>query len=165
MVFRPVFPRPEVLFDRLAQRLPVLPGRAAEVVAGIALLAGTAAVAFHHAWLGAGLLLAGFAADGIGQAMARRVGLAVTPVLPFGVLLVPFGFALADPARALAAMFLMFALSVLAMLSGPRIRLIHWLAAAGFLVACFLPGYFSILAYLFGIACFIKAGQGLAVRL
>lgn len=159
-----IFPRPEILFDRLAPRLPVLPDWAAGAVAGAALLAGTGAIAFHHAWTGAGLLLAGFAADGVGQALARRGTRAATPMLPFGLMLVLFGFALADPARALAAMFLMFALSVLTLLSGPHIRLIHWLAAAGLLVACFLPDRFSLLAYIIGITCFAKAGQGLAVR-
>jgi hypothetical protein len=161
---RMVFPRPETLFDRLAAGLPPLPVWAAGEVAGAALLGGTAAVAFHHAWVGAGLLLVGFAADGVGQALARRDSRAATPLLPFGVMLALFGFGLADPARALAAMFLMFALSVFTLLSGPRIRLIHWLAAMGLLAACFLSDRFSLLAYIIGIACFVKAGQGLAVR-
>jgi len=157
-----VFPRPEPLFDRLAQRLPPL--RVWAAVAGTALLGGTAAIAFHHAWAGAVLLLAGFAADGMEQALARRDGRAAMPLLPFGLMLALFGFALADPARALAAMFLMFSLSVFTLLSGPRIRLIHWLAAAGLVAACFLSDHFSLLAYIIGIACFVKAGQGLAVR-
>jgi hypothetical protein len=156
-----VFPRPELLFDRLATRLPPLPGWAPGAVGGAALLGGTGAIAFHHAWIGAGLLLAGFAADGAGQALARRDGRTAMPLLPMGLMLASFGFALADPARALAAMFLMFALSVLALLSGPRIRFIHWLVAVGFLIACLLPDYFSLFAYIIGIACFAKAGQGL----
>jgi hypothetical protein len=152
------------LFDRLALRLPSLPVWAAGTVAGAALLAGTAAIAFHHAWVGAGLLLAGFAADGVGQALARRDDCIALPLLPLGLMLALFGFALADPARALAAMFLMFALSILTLLSGPRVRLIHWLAAAGLLAACFLPDRFSLLVYIIGIACFVKAGQGLVVQ-
>lgn len=159
-----VFPRPEALFDRLALRLPPLPVWAAGTVAGTALLSGTVAIAFHHAWIGAALLLAGFAADGMGQALARRDSRTTIPLLPFGLMLALFGFALADPARALAAMFLMFALGVFALLPGPRIRLIHWLAAAGLLAACFLPDRFSLLAYIIGIAYFVKTGQGLAVR-
>jgi hypothetical protein len=134
-----VFPRPEPLFDRLAAAAPPLPVWAVGAVAGVALLGGTAAIAFHHAWIGAGLLLAGFFADRLGQALARRGGRTAMPLLPLGLMLALFGFALADPTRALAAMFLMFALSVFALLSGPRIRLIHWLAAAGLLVACLLP--------------------------
>jgi hypothetical protein len=158
------FPRPEPLFDRLAQRLPRLPVWAPVAVAGTALLGGTGAIAFHHAWAGAGLLLIGFAADGLGQALARRDLRATMPVLPFGLMLALFGFAMADPARVLAAMFLMFALSVFTLLSGPRVRLIHWLAVAGLLVVCFLPDRFSLLAYIIGIMCFVRAGQGLAVR-
>lgn len=76
-----------------------------------------------------------------------------------------FGFALAVPARALAAMFLMFALSVFTLLSGPRIRLIHWLAAVGLVLACLLPNHFSLFAYIIGITCFMKVGQGWMVRL
>lgn len=152
------------MFDRLALRLPVLPGWAAGAAASAALLGGTGAIAFHHPWIGAALLLAGFAADGMGQALARRDGRTAMPLLPMGLMLALFGFALADPARALAAMFLMFALSVLALLPGPRIRLIHWLAAAGLLAACFLPDRFSLLTYIIGIACFVKAGQGLVAR-
>jgi hypothetical protein len=159
-----LFPRPEPLFDRLAAHLPPLPVWAAGAVAGAALLGGTGAIAFHHPWVGAGLLLIGFAADGVTQALSRARGLAALPLLPPGLMLALFGFALADPARALAAMFLMFALSLLALLSGPRIRLVHWLAAIGLLAACFLPDRFSLLAYIIGITCFAKAGQGLAVR-
>jgi hypothetical protein len=160
-----VFPRPEILFDRLAPCLPLLPVWALGGVSGTALLGGTAAIAFHHPWIGAGLLLAGFAADGLGQATARRGRRTAMPLLPFGVMLALFGFALADPARTLAAMFLMFSLSVFTLLSGPRVRLIHWLAAAGLLVACFLTDRFSLLVYIIGIVCFVKEGQGLAVRL
>jgi hypothetical protein len=159
-----VFPRPEILFDRLAAGLPPLPVWAAGAVAGTALLGGTGAIAFHHAWVGAGLLLAGFVADGVGQALARRGGRTAMALLPPGLMLALFGFALADPARALAAMFLMFSFSLVALFSGPRIRLIHWLAAAGLLIACFLPDRFSLLAYVIGIACFVKAGQGFLVR-
>jgi len=159
-----VFPRPEILFDRLAAGLPPLPAWLAGAAAGVALLGGAGAIAFHHAWVGAGLLLAGFAADGIGQALARRDGRTSMPLLPPGLMLALFGFALADPARALAAMFLMFSLSLFALLFVPRIRLIYWLAAVGLLLACFLPDYFSLLAYILGIACFVKAGQGLLVR-
>jgi hypothetical protein len=159
-----VFFRPEILFDRLALRLPGLPVWATRAAAGVSLLGGTGAIAFHHAWIGAGLLLAGFVADGLGQALARRDGRTTMPLLPPGLMLAPFGFALADPARALAAMFLMSSLSLLGMLCGPRIRLVHWLAAAGLLIACFLPDRFSLLAYIIGIACFVKAGQGLSAR-
>ena len=156
------FPMPEPLFDRLAPRLPPVPPLGWTVLAGIGMLAGTAAVAWRHPWIGAGLLLTGFLADGIAQARARRMDVGAPALLPPGLLLVPFGFALAAPERALAAMFLMFALSILTWFGPRRVRLIHWLVALGLLLACLLPDYFSLLSYLLGIACISKAGQGLA---
>lgn len=156
------FPVPETLFDRLAPRLPVVPVRAWMMLSGLALAAGTVCIAFHHPWIGGGLLLAGFLADGAGQAAGRGAGVAPAALLPLGLLLAPFGFALAEPDRALAAMFLLFSLSVLVWVSERRVRLIHWLTAVGLLIACLLPEYFSFLAYLFGIACFVKAGQVVA---
>jgi hypothetical protein len=157
-----VFPVPEVLFDRLAPRLPPVPARAWTLASGIALAAGTACIAFHHPWAGGVLLLAGFLADGAGQAAGRAAGNPPAALLPLGLLLAPFGFALAVPDRALAAMFLLFSLSVLMWISERRVRLIHWLTAIGLLIACLLPDRFSLLAYLLGIACFVKAGQVVA---
>ena len=156
------FPVPETLFDRLGPRLPVVPARAWMAVSAVALAAGTACIAFHHSRAGGGLLLAGFLADGAGQAAGRAAGVAAVALLPLGLLLAPFGFALAEPGRALAAMFLMFSLSVLLWVSERRVRLVHWLAAIGLLLACVLPDRFSILAYLIGIACFVKIGQVIA---
>ncbi|MDB5740021.1 MAG: hypothetical protein JWP16_1061 [Alphaproteobacteria bacterium] len=158
------FPMPEPLFDRLAPHLPQVPAWGCTVVAGVALLAGTGAVAWQHPWLGGGILLIGFLADGVGQAIARRMAVTVPALLPPGLLLVPFGFALALPERALAAMFLMFSLSILTWFTQKRVRLIHWLVALGLLLGCILPDHFSLLAYLLGIACFTKTGQGVVRR-
>lgn len=157
-------PRPEAGFDYLAARLPALPPTVMRAAAGAGLLAGIVTIAWRHPWIGGGLLLVGFLADGLALALLRRVETSARPLLPFGLLAAPFGFALTDPAWALAAMFLMFALSVHLLLCGVplnRVRLIHWLAAAGLLLACVLPDRFSIIAYLVGIACFASAGQGL----
>jgi len=156
------FPIPETLFDRLGPRLLAIPARAWTAVSAAALAAGTAGIAFHHPWIGGALLLAGFLADGAGQAAGRATDKAAAALLPLGLMLAPFGFALAEPGRALAAMFLMFSLGVLLWASERRVRLVHWLAAAGLLIACILPDRFSLLAYLVGIACFVKAGQVVA---
>ena len=158
------FPMPEPLFDRLAARLPAAPAWGWACLAGMALLAGTGAIAWQHPWIGGGLLLVGFLADGVGQAVARRTGAAVLALVVPGLMLAPFGFALAQPERALAAMFLLFALGVLGWVGGQRVRLIYWLIAVGILIACLLPDRFSLLAYLLGIACFVKAGQVMARR-
>jgi hypothetical protein len=132
------------------------------MLAGLGQLVGTGAVAWRHSWIGGGLLLVGFLADGIAQAEVRRTAARVPALLPPGLLVVLFGFALAVPERALAAMFLMFSLSLLVWFGPRRVRLIHWLVALGLLLACVLPYYFSLLAYVLGIACFAKAGQGIA---
>jgi hypothetical protein len=157
---------PNALFDRLAARFPGVPAAALSAGAMAGLLAATGAIAFHYPLAAAPLLLAALAADGWGQAEARRQGQQVSAATPLGVLVVPFGFGLNEPSRALAAMFLMLGLSVLTSqraLAGRRgIRWMHWLAGAALIAACLLPDRFSILAYLVGIACFVAAGQGVA---
>jgi hypothetical protein len=147
------FPTPEALMAPLAAKLPPHPAWLLPGVAGAGLLAASAAIAFHHSWVGAVLLLAGLAAAGLGQ-----VGL----VLSLGQLVLPFGFALADASRALAAMFAMFALTVLTVLARGYVSVVTWLAAAMFLLACLFPDHFSLLAYLIGITAFVAAGQGAA---
>src|SRR5579872_1506738 len=144
-------PTPEALFTPLAARLPPHPAWLLPAVAGVGLVAASGAIAFHHSWIGAGLLAVGLAAAGLGQAGR---------VLMLGVLALPFGFALADAPRALAAMFLIFALAVLAVLQRGHVSLVTWLAAAGLLLAAIFPDRFSLLAYLIGVAAFVAAGQG-----
>jgi phosphatidylglycerophosphate synthase len=90
---------------------------------------------------------------------------------------VPFAFALADPERALAAMFLMFGLVVRAgaaigaRSNGTSIDLALDLGGmligkselfAAFALACVFPQWFSIIAYVIGILCFIAAGSRVA---
>ena len=147
-------PIPQDQFAHLARRLPphpawLLPGLA---VAGLA--AGTAAIAFHQPWAGAVLLLAGVLAAGLAAA---------DTVLALGLLAVPFGFGLANPVQALAAMFVTFALAVLTVLLKGRVSIVHRAAATGFVLVAIFPDRFSLLAYLIGIAAFVAAGQG-AVR-
>lgn len=82
---------------------------------------------------------------------------------PMAMLLPPFGFALADPSRALAAMFLMLGFAVWAIMGQARPGWLILLSTLGYAVALLLPYYFSPLAYLIGITCFVVAGEG-AVR-
>jgi len=144
---------PQTLLAPLASRLPPHPGWLLPALAGAGLLGAAGAIAFHHAWIGAGLLLAAALAAGLGQAQL---------VLTLGLLALPFGFALADASRALAAMFVMFALTVLTVLGRGYVSVVTWLAVVGFLLACLLPDRFSLLAYLIGISSFVAAGQGVA---
>lgn len=154
-----IIPNPDHLFDRLAARLTggVWPWR---LGAGAGLLAAAVVIAIGHFWVATVLLLAGVLAAGVGEAMARRTGAAALPVLPLGLLLIPFGFAITEPGRALAAMFLMLALSVLTVLGRGNVAAVTWLIAAVFLLACIFPNYFSLLAYIIGIIAFLAAGQG-----
>jgi hypothetical protein len=156
------FPTPDRLFDWLAPRLPEIPAREWQTIGGGGLLAASVCIAFHYPWLGAGLLLVGAIAAGAGEALARREGMPVVPVLPLGLLTVLFGFGLAEPTRALAAMFLMFAVTVLLLLGGAGVSAVIWLTVGAFLLACLLPSSFSLLAYVIGVIAFIAAGQGIA---
>jgi len=151
------FPTPNVLLAPLAARiersLPAQPAWLPQAMTGAGLVAAASAIAFHHHWIGAGLLTLALAAAGLGA-----TGL----VLSLGLLALPFGFALADPSRALAAMFLMFGLTVLTVLRARHVSAVIWGVAAGLWLAALLPDRFSFLAYLIGVMAFAAAGQGVA---
>lgn len=148
-------PTPDVLLAPVAARLPAHPAWLPRTLAGTALVGAAAAIALHHHWVGAGLLALGVAAAALAPA-----GL----VLSLGLLALPFGFGLADPSRALAAMFLMFGLTVLTVLRAGHVSAVTWGAAAGLWLAALLPDRFSLLAYLIGAMSFVAAGQGVAER-
>ena len=87
---------------------------------------------------------------------------------------VPFGFALAQPERALAAMFLMLGLVARAAAHGGYTRPTPVSAGATtefgqelvgtaelsivYMLLCLFPDWFSIAAYTLGIACFVMTG-------
>jgi phosphatidylglycerophosphate synthase len=133
-------------------------------------------IAHQHFYFGLGFLTAARLADVLGGAVARRAG-----PTAFGAALdrllgavsagaVPFAFALAEPERALAAMFLMLGLVVRA---GAETFHDAKPAPFGFLIgkselflafaaACLFPNWFSVIAYGLGILCFVAAGSRLA---
>lgn len=150
-----LLPTPDILFAPLAARLPPHPAWLLPALTVAGPLGATAAIAFHQPLAGAGLLLIGLVAAGLGQ---------VGQVLSLSLLAPPFGFGLADPSRALAAMFLTTALAVVTVLRRGEVSVVYWLAGAAFLAACFLPNWFSPLAYLIGVICFAVAGQGAVSR-
>jgi hypothetical protein len=82
---------------------------------------------------------------------------------PLAMLLPPFGFALARPERAFAAMFLLLGFAVWAIAGQARPGWLIALATCGYAAALLFPSYFSVLAYLIGITAFVIAGEG-AVR-
>jgi hypothetical protein len=151
---------PDQLFDRAAAKLPIR--RFPLLALGLACwLAAAAALAFAlPAMAAAGLIAAGWLLTGLGE--VRSDGQAAT--LPLVLLVIPFGFVLADPARALAGMFLSFSLAVwLTIGQGFGKSWFGVVVTLAYGVAALLPYYFSPLAYLIGVIAFVLTGQG-AVR-
>ena len=122
--------------------------------------------------LGLGLLAVAGAFDLLDGPLARCEGAA-----PLGAYLdhvlsliaaagIAFAFALAEPDRALAAMFLMLGLvaRTAALTGAPTAGLLVGKTELflAFAVACVFPAWFSIVAYLVGIACFVAAGSRVA---
>jgi hypothetical protein len=141
-------------------------GRGAAALALFAFVLGLAAlplIAFRHYWPA----LAVFVAGRIVSAVAARAadGNAAGPVMDavsFAAL--PFAFALADPSRALAAVFVMFALSAQ---SAAALRFGRGLIAdtellIAFAVPCVFPAQFPAVAYILGVLCFVSAGVQVA---
>lgn len=140
----------------------------------------------HRLYL-SGLVLLAIAAifDSLDGPLARREGptaLGAYLDLFLGLVIaaaVPFAFALAQPDRALAAMFLMLGLVARAAAAASEARLADGglLAKtlgqgalligktelfAAFAIACLFPDWFSIVAYVVGILCFVAAGARVA---
>lgn len=150
------------------------------------------AIATHHYWLGLGLIVLNRICDALDGAIARQGA-----VKPLGQFLdmtldliffagLPFAFALADPARGLAAAFFVFgilasgvsslAFTVVAEEQGasvtPRGYIpLGYLARlmedgeffVAFAIACVSPNVFSVVAYIVGVLCFMTAGARIAV--
>ena len=100
---------------------------------------------------------------------------------PMALLLPPFAFALAAPSRALAAMFLMLGLVARAAAataaarlqdSGPILAGLEQASAlvgktelfVAFAAACVFPNWFSLIAYVVGILCFVAVGSRVAAN-
>ena len=145
-------------------------GDGAVTVAAFALgVAAAGAVAFGHFPAGLVLLLAGRVA-----ALLRPESNPVGRTLDFiAYASLAFAFALADPTRSLAALFVMLALLAAGMTvpaaGSPRSAraVIASLAesteiAVAFALACLLPDLFSIVAYVLGLACIVSAGARIA---
>lgn len=145
----------------------------ATVASFVAGLAAMPLLALRHYWPGLTLIVAARAISLLALAMRRSEGdapsaglaAAFDPIVFAGV---PFAFALADPSRALAAAFLLFAF-VAAGAAGLTIAAKRGIAAideticlAAFAFACVVPDRFSIVAYALGVAGFIAAGARIA---
>ncbi len=171
----------EPLLAPLAGRLSALGIRATGMTLA-AFASGIVAVldiGYRYYLVALGFLLLGAVMDALDGPVARREG-----ATGFGAYLdrvldlafcaaVPFAFALAEPDRALAAMFLLLGLVVRAGATagsnlapagvgqlGTLIGKIELLIA--FALACIFPNWFSLIAYSIGILCFLAAGGRVA---
>ncbi len=141
---------------------------AAPALAVIAFVVGLVAVpliARHLYWIG----LAPFLVSRIVWTLAAhgRGGYPAAPILEaLNFAALPFGFALADPAVALAAVLMMFGLSAVAMsaLKFGRGWVAHTELSIAFAVACLVPDHFAIVAYVTSVLCFVSAGVQIGVR-
>lgn len=140
-------------------------------------LAAAAAAAGHQGLVGAGLFVlsrAAFVLAAAGDdAPEASLGAGLEPVV---LAFLPFGFALADPAHALAAAFLVLGLLaarvsalVCSAATGDARSAVGGVfdAAAffGLLAACVLPDWFGLVAYGAGVIGFVAAGFALAATL
>ena len=157
----------KTLFDRLAAPLAV---RHFAPMLGLSVAAGLAAtVLIARSLFLPGLVLLALAPvlDGVAGALARRGGGSPLLAAPLILFLPAFGFALADPTRALAALLLVTGLAILVSLRaaiGQGVDTIKLAVIAAYAAACLFPNWFSVIAYLSGIACFVLAGSTAARR-
>jgi hypothetical protein len=128
---------------------------AAGLVVGLAALPS---IALGHSWLGLACIVLSRIPTLVGAAGARDLAARLSAIF-YGSL--PFAFALADPGRALAAAFALF--GFVAFVSVERIDAREEIVGTlAFAAACVFAGWFSLIAYALGIACFIVAGMRLA---
>ncbi|HEY5338785.1 MAG TPA: hypothetical protein VIJ85_11305 [Rhizomicrobium sp.] len=130
-------------------------------------LAAAASIAAHFYILGLAFFILSRVAVVLAGGTGSVAGLPVCDLIIYGAL--TFGFAVADPARALAASFLLFGIVVLAscavMFDTRQSARPSEAAVIGFVIflavvlACIVPDRFSLVAYLLGLLCFPAAGM------
>lgn len=154
-------------------------------------LGAVVAIAMSAYWAGLALIVLNRLFDGLDGAVARvhgatDLGAYLDIVLDFIVYAaVPFGFAIADPSRALAAAFLILAFvgtgttflgyAVFAAKRGITTDLrgsksFYYLGGLTegtetivvFVLACLFPAWFSVICYVFGVMCFVTMGTRIA---
>jgi hypothetical protein len=152
----------------VARRFPL--GAPALAFASFAVgLAALPAIALHYYFPGLALVLISRPFSGLAAATGRQQDETPAYVSVFDAVVfagIPFAFALADPYRALASVFVMFGLA--AQLSSA----IVYRQAFGLIgnfeiliavaIACVFPDRFAIIAYVLGVLCFVAAGVRVA---
>jgi hypothetical protein len=168
---RNISPRIQQARAQVASRLAAL-GAGASVLIAAGFVVGLGAmplIATGHSWIALPVLLFGLVLAMIGRTNAGQRGRSLSATFDLIVFAgVPFGFALADPGRALAASFLLFgsiALGAASLVANANCTLAETDRAAcvaAFALACVFPLWFSLLAYALGIVCFAAAGARIA---
>ena len=119
------------------------------------------AIALGRFWIGFALVVVSRASALVGRPNAPELATILAAIFLASL---PFAFALADPSRALASCFALF--GFVAFVSVRRVdALVEVICAILFAVACTVPGWFSLIAYALGIACFAAVGATLARRI
>ncbi|MGH6870950.1 MAG: CDP-alcohol phosphatidyltransferase family protein [Rhizomicrobium sp.] len=161
-----------------------VPADFVSVAACVVGLAAIPALARHAYLLALALILANRLIDALDGAVARQTrvtgrGAFLDMTLDLIVFAgIPFGFALGDPSRGLAAAFFIFAIAAT---GASSIFLSSKMRAPGetmfgfvgrimedteltlaFAIACIVPGWFSVVAYVAGVLCFLTAGSRIA---
>ena len=144
-------------------------------------IAALPAITRHAYLLALGLISLSRICDVLGISIARlkgstRSGIYLERVLELiWTASVPFAFALGQPERALAAMFLMLGLVARAAALSEDTRAPSGVLAMGagllgkteifvaYALACVFPSWFSVIAYALGSACFVMTGVRVSV--
>jgi phosphatidylglycerophosphate synthase len=144
-----------------------IPPMALTILAFAAAVAAMISIGYHRYLPGLGLLILAGLFDVLDGPLARREsetsgGVFLDKFLSIVAAAgIPFAFALAQPDRALAAMFLL--LGLVARTAADDVRAIGKTEIfVAFALACLFPDWFSIIAYTVGILCFVSAGMRLA---
>jgi len=112
----------------------------------------------RYFWAGLAVIVLSRIVATLGRGGARELAQRLDPVFLASL---AFAFALADPARAPVAAFVLFGF-VVATAAGPVGLIETLIASAAFVAACVVPDWFSPIAYALGIASFLLAGLRLA---
>jgi len=115
-------------------------------------------IARRYFWAGLAVIVLSRILAVLGRSGARELAQRLDPVFLASL---PFAFALADPARAPVAAFVLFGF-VVSVAAGPIGLAEMLIVSAAFVAACVVPGWFSLIAYALGIASFLLAGLRLA---
>jgi len=138
----------------------------------IVALATVPLLATGHSWIALPVLLIGLLLSALGRTTSSEHIKALSATFDLVVFAgLPFGFALGDPARAVAASFLLFGLiglgaaSLIANANRTLAETDRVACIVAFTLACVFPLWFGLIAYVLGISCFAAAGARIALAL